>query len=691
MKKLIVCLIVLAFATAGASANMVVDGSFEGLTASTGWVAIAADGETFGAWTGYTTEGWVYLYEGVEMLPAEGTAQCNLGYNYLAAHITQTITGFTVGDAYEVSFAACSYNGDPFVTNVQVYNVIADACDLYETFDVTGEGGVDEMVYHSFEFDASNTELELHLICPDGYAMNYDDVSVIRACIPVGTAEPVDPCGLEVYENSGQGSTAGEFTVVLDSSPGGSDTITVDIDPNSNGNGVDVSVDPCSLTFTTANWDTPQTVTVTAINDTWADGKTEVDQVGFTVTSAESDPCYADGCISSVSVTIHDDDSDAILVSKTSASIAEGGAGDSYTIELATDPTDPVTIIVAADYTETSPTDPNMIVVPFDCQLTVNGGGSDTLVFTAKEAPQTVTIAAVDDSMVEVDPHTVIISNIVSTNDAIYSALSAADVDVSITDNDARAWSFGDDVLLSMPPNYSFETPALSEGQSYVNSDPNIGPFGTGGDGVTYPAVTWPMPISHISDPCWALMYEVGQTVPDGDNVLVMPGNASVSDQYLGYSSGLCEHLIEPGPVSYTLTAAVGLPKEAGGSANPDAYASLNFWVAPPAGWVEIADSGNLIAELTPGEWVDKTVCVEIPEDSPYSGSPLYFGVHGEHVHFDNLRLTVSNHPCPGCYIDPTEAEGDLDDDCDVDLADFAIMAEGYLGCYIYPGCITGW
>ncbi len=65
--------------------------------------------------------------------------------------------------------------------------------------------------------------------------------------------------------------------------------------------------------------------------------------------------------------------------------------------------------------------------------------------------------------------------------------------------------------------------------------------------------------------------------------------------------------------------------------------------------------------------------------------------VQGEHVQIDNWRLTVGNQPCEGCYIDITEAEGDLDDDCDVDLADFAIMAGNYLNCNHFPDCMTGW
>ena len=248
-------------------------------------------------------------------------------------------------------------------------------------------------------------------------------LSADTGCDPIGITGPVDPCGLVVYESASYGPTTGEFTVVLDDTPNASDTITVDIDPNSNGNGVDVSVSPTQLTFTSGDYSTPQTVTVTAINDTLADGYLELDEIGFTVTSAIGDPIYAEACLNSVGVTIIDDDSAGITVSKTSAAAAEGGAGDSYTVELMTPPTDPVTINVAAEnLVVTSPTDSNMVPAPFDCQVTINGGGSASLVFNSGnyDTPQTVTVAAVDDGLYEADPHAITIGNNVYTDDVEY-------------------------------------------------------------------------------------------------------------------------------------------------------------------------------------------------------------------------------------------------------------------------------
>ena len=309
------------------------------------------------------------------------------------------------------------------------------------------------------------------------------------------------------------------------------------------------------------------------------------------------------------------------------------------------------------------------------------------LVFTQKEVPQTVTIAAVDDSMVETDPHTFIISNIVSTNDAIYSGLSADNVSVDIADDDARSWSFGDDAALVVD-NFSFETPALGDGgvQDFNEVNPVPGyEFWTAGE-------------LKIVDPTsgeWSAMYKTATEAPDGTQILYL----DYSEDYPVYSGtenaeGVCEYLIEEGPVSYTYEVSVGVPEP------NDADAYLTFYVSSNApgtfGRINVpaADTFSLAdGDLVAGEWVDIKVCGVVGAGSPYVGGVLSVGVAGHGVHVDNWRLTVGNHPCDGCYDDPTAEEGDLDDDCDVDLADFAIFAGNFLECGVWPdpGCITGW
>src|SRR2546429_3100565 len=80
-----------------------------------------------------------------------------------------------------------------------------------------------------------------------------------------------DTAGITVNPTSGlttteAGGTA-TFTVVLNTKPTANVTV-----PVSSSNTAEGTVSDASLTFTTANWNTPQTVTVTGVDDFVDDG-----------------------------------------------------------------------------------------------------------------------------------------------------------------------------------------------------------------------------------------------------------------------------------------------------------------------------------------------------------------------------------------------------------------------------------
>src|SRR5262245_41873772 len=62
-----------------------------------------------------------------------------------------------------------------------------------------------------------------------------------------------------------EGGPADTYTVVLDRQPTADVTIAFDFDSQ-------VDVSPTSLAFTPLNWNMPRTVTLTAVNDTVAEG-----------------------------------------------------------------------------------------------------------------------------------------------------------------------------------------------------------------------------------------------------------------------------------------------------------------------------------------------------------------------------------------------------------------------------------
>jgi hypothetical protein len=95
------------------------------------------------------------------------------------------------------------------------------------------------------------------------------------------------------------------FTIRLDAAPTGNVVITVSsADPG------DVTVSPAVLTFTGIDWDAPQGVEVTAVEDDVADGDRQT-QVTIAVDPAQSDPTYASVPARVVTVTTLDEDAAA--------------------------------------------------------------------------------------------------------------------------------------------------------------------------------------------------------------------------------------------------------------------------------------------------------------------------------------------------------------------------------------------
>jgi hypothetical protein len=84
-----------------------------------------------------------------------------------------------------------------------------------------------------------------------------------------------------------EGGGPGFFTLRLDAEPGGDVVLAV-----SSADTGDVTVSPAVLTFRAIDWDTPQNVAVTAVDDEVVDGDRQT-QVVIAVDAAQSDSGYA--------------------------------------------------------------------------------------------------------------------------------------------------------------------------------------------------------------------------------------------------------------------------------------------------------------------------------------------------------------------------------------------------------------
>ena len=225
-------------------------------------------------------------------------------------------------------------------------------------------------------------------------------------------AQAADP--LEVSEG---GSAA--YTVALATQPTGTVTVTLTQPTNT-----DVTVDTDTITignqttlsFTTANWNAPQTVTVAAAQD--------VDAAGDSADIIHSASGGGYGSVTgTVSVTVADDDADGVTVTETGSGTTvseDGTVKDSYEVVLTSEPTQDVTIAVTSDDTDVATVD------------------SNTLTFTPGNwnQPQTVTVTGVDDDVVQNAGRTVSISHVATSDDTAYGGIEVASVSVTVSDDD---------------------------------------------------------------------------------------------------------------------------------------------------------------------------------------------------------------------------------------------------------------
>ena len=215
-----------------------------------------------------------------------------------------------------------------------------------------------------------------------------------------------------------EGAGKATYTVSLSAEPGADVTVKYATSDGTTTAGSDYTAASGTLTFTTTNWDTNQTVDVAITDDTVDD-----DDETFTFTLSEPGTGTSLSATSSVTTTITDNDVPAVTVAFGAAtySVTEGSTV-SVAVTLSADPERSVTIplmatngtgAVAGDYS----------------------GVPASVSFASGETSKTVTFSATDDSVDESD-ETVTLD--FGTLPARVTAGSTSQTVVTITDNDTR-------------------------------------------------------------------------------------------------------------------------------------------------------------------------------------------------------------------------------------------------------------
>jgi hypothetical protein len=226
--------------------------------------------------------------------------------------------------------------------------------------------------------------------------------------------------GLTVTEVAGAGHTA-TFTVVLNSEPTASVTIGLTSSDIVSGG----TVSPASLTFTTVNWATAQTVTVTGVNDALDDGNVAF----FVLTGAatSTDSSYSGVNAADVSLTATDDDTAGITVTPTMGLTVTEAAGmtntATFTVVLNSEPTVNVTVgLTSNDLTEGTVAPASVVFTPINWMT-----------------PQMVTVTGVDETLDDGNVMFSIVTAAATSGDTSYNGVNPADVTVTNTDNDVAA------------------------------------------------------------------------------------------------------------------------------------------------------------------------------------------------------------------------------------------------------------
>ncbi|MEY3456890.1 MAG: hypothetical protein RL215_47 [Planctomycetota bacterium] len=212
-----------------------------------------------------------------------------------------------------------------------------------------------------------------------------------------------------------EAGTAVTFSIALTTQPS-SDVVI----PVSSSDSTEGFSSTSSITFTSANWNQPQTVTLTGVDDLIDDG--DIAWTAIIAAAVSTDPNYNGLNPADISLVNSDNDTAGISVSTLSGtSTAESGTSVTFTLRLDSQPLAPVTIaITSSDTTEGT-------VAPA------------SVVFSAANwnQPQTVVITGVDDTIVDGNvTFSVVIAAAVSS-DSLYNGLNPADFVVVNTDNDA--------------------------------------------------------------------------------------------------------------------------------------------------------------------------------------------------------------------------------------------------------------
>ena len=225
----------------------------------------------------------------------------------------------------------------------------------------------------------------------------------------------------------------------------------------------ELSIAPTALTFDPENWNVPQTLTFTGLDNDFVDGD-QLTELTLTVDSDNSHPSFANAPPQSVMIRTIDDDVASLSVTPESITVGEDGTTADVTLTLSARPLTPVVFnIVGSDDGEAQA---DSTAITFDSENWIN--------------PQILTITGIDDDVVDGDqPVNFQVSVDALASDPAFADLTDMPINVMNEDNDSAGISISP-IALSLEEsgtgllNLQFAAAPLTDVVlSIESSDPN--------------------------------------------------------------------------------------------------------------------------------------------------------------------------------------------------------------------------
>ena len=446
-----------------------------------------------------------------------------------------------------------------------------------------------------------------------------------------------------------EGGTASSFQVVLNSAPTASVDITVSTTVPTEGTiTAPFAGNSGIITFTTANWNIPQTITVTGVNDNVADGNQLFNIIVSAASSADTVYNGNFGPTSVSFINVDNDTAGVTVLAGSSMLVSESGGLSSFQVVLNSAPTANVTMNVSTS----APTE-GTITAPF-------AGASGTLTFTPGNwnVAQTVTVAGVDDFAADGNQSFSIIFGSTSSGDPVYNGtFTPAPVSFINVDNETPGVTVSAGSLTAVSESgttASFEVVLNSRptGNVMINvstSDPLegtiIAPFAGNSGTLTFTNANW-------STPQTVTVQGVNDNVADGNKAFTVVLATTVSGDIIYNGT------FNPPDVNFinidndiaaliVLANSSSLVSEGGGTSSflmvlasqPTANVTVDVSTSDPSEGTIISPSAGdtITVTFTPGNWnIPQTVTVQGVDDAEQDGNQAFL---------INIGTTVSADP----------------------------------------------